>query len=152
MTAEAVCGDQRIEIGEATKVDGQSDTGIERGEPPCLGGSHRHAGHAEPLRIHFGAGCEVREGPEFVEHHHAPEHLAAPEHELEGVFLSAVAVGVVLALTKTPAVDGQRDHSHFSEDGSIGGLNAGPFEQLFLAQTVHSRVPVNEEKAGRLAL
>ena len=58
----------------------------------------------------------------------------------------------MLALAKTPTVDGQRHDSHFSKNGSIGRLNAGSFEQLFLAQAVHSCMPVNEENAGRGAL
>src|SRR5215469_14791875 len=37
VTAEPVCRNQRLEIGEAAEVDGEPDPGIQRRQPPRLG-------------------------------------------------------------------------------------------------------------------
>src|SRR5262249_50213742 len=67
------------------------------GQPPGLGRAHRQAESPDPRGVHLGPAAQVGDGLELVEEHHAPEDLALPQHQLEGVHLASEAVLLVLA-------------------------------------------------------
>ena len=139
--------DQFGRVGEAADVHAEPHARVERGQPPGLGGAHRHAHRAEAMGIDLGTAGEVVERADLVEHHHPVEHLAVPEHQLEGVFLSDVSVRVPFALAETPAVDRERHQTVFHAHRRIGRLHVDAAKQLLLAQVVHAAVPVDVQQA-----
>ena len=96
----------------------------------------------------FRAAGKIGEGPQLVKHHHSPEHLASPQHQLEGVLLALLPIGFVFTLAETPAVNGQRHQAFFRADRRVSRLHACATQQLFFPQVVLARVPMHKKDSG----
>lgn len=118
--------DQFVVVGQATQIDAEFDSFVHGRQPPRLRRPHRHSKCRDALLIDFGPGFEIVERLDKVEHHHAPKDSALPEHEFESVGFADRPIGVVFALSKTPAVDGQGRHSQIGEDRSVWTLFRKP--------------------------
>ncbi len=92
--------------------------------------------------IDVGAGDEPVHRAQAVVDHHAPEHLALPQHGLEHV-----AFGGVAALAEDPVVDGQGDVAEVGQDFRVRHRLqvAAALDQFLLADRVAAAVRVVEE-------
>ncbi len=103
---------------------------------------------ADPRAVHVAARQQPVEGADRVVDHHSPEHLALPEHRLEGVELRGVA-----ALAEAPVVDAQGDVALVGERLRVRhGLQVRPArDELLLPDVVAAAVRVVEDDGRRRA-
>ena len=99
-------------------------------------------------RIHVGPIDQEVERPQAVVDHHAPEHLALPQHGLERVFFRRVA-----ALAEDPVVDAERDVAAVGQRLRVRRRLqvAAAVDELLLADRVAAAVRVVEEHGRRAA-
>jgi hypothetical protein len=104
---------------------------------------------AQPRGVDLRSARQISHGLEFVEHHHAPQHAAVPQHVLEGVLFAAGAVGLVLAAGKTPTVDRQRDQPQLGANRRVCRQHVDPFVEFLFAQLVVPAMGMDVEQARR---
>ena len=70
--------DEILVTREAADRDGGGKPVVESHQPPCARGAHAHPHNADPLRIDFGAGCQIVERHQIVAQDHTPKSSAQP--------------------------------------------------------------------------
>ena len=88
-------GDQLGVPGEAGHPDHRLRPVVDRRQPPGPRAAHAHAGDADPVPVHLGAGLEVVDEALLVAEHHAPEGAAEQQVELHQALLLADGAGPV---------------------------------------------------------
>ena len=149
MPVEALALDQRVVVRQTTEVDADLDALVEGGDPPRHGAAQRQTERGDARGVDVGPGLQVVERADAVVEHHAPQHLAAPEHELEERTLRAAA-----ALAKHPVLDAERGVALGSQHRSIGRLleRIAPADELLLTQRVVAAVCVVVEHGRERAI
>jgi len=139
---QAAGGDQLFIVRQAAQVHAHPDALVQGRQPPGHRAAHGEAQRAQARHIDLWPGLQVVDGPNAVIDHHAPQHLAVPQHLFEELGLCAPA-----PLPEIPCVATQHAIAQIGQRFSIGRRlqRSPPGDKLILAQLIVATVRVMVE-------